>query len=854
MLKAVQTGFCGTETACSNSLPPTLEKGQESNLPTLPLPLPAVLPDRCCDRCSCNITTCPIYGNCCADILDQVDFSRADDIARCANRDTLNGISIRRPVTDLLTGNTYINQFCARCNFAEETVSWLPYVKCTNDAEAVNLLQATNEDILSLLEQTVSCNIVFEKPPGNFNTSYCFKSTKDTCNFTGNWKQYDSFIDRACGSYHSPFDGYNNVFCHLCNALDTPEQCTGASIVTLFPSFSTLLDFTGDETDVVSQAPDTKCRSNQFYDPVKGECRDVTCRFPKRYSSAGVCVNRAQTLRGVAYRIYIKLTPMTALHADTLQESIDLVQGDITLLLLDLSLYRAVRNFTILFLPENNPTTTTTISDMPTQATETTLLPLPPNIYLGLPVKYVLVRVQLYLQAPETDPPFNVSSLDEILALDGKPITFISTYTDFNITFLVNFEDYSKTDFTKGRYVNMSDPTTMETLEELSILFRIQKTFYEFYGNETPPALTTRFSCPLITLTLNEIVDVDGNDYILHSGEAINAKYVFNMVTDLNDTVYQVCLDEYIARQNLTTNGPTTLTTEGQSIRANGIVTMVFTCLSVLCLLLTLLTYCIFPELRTQPGINNIGLILSLIPAQLLFQFGAGQYSVIASWSCVLIGILGHFAWLMVIFWMNVCCWHMFRSFTNLQWKSGSKVKTTAFYTLYTVSASGLFVGITVVTDHVRSNGSSVGYGDGICNLSALYLIGFTFALPVFVVIVANLVLFLMVIVKISRLPSIKSSTQSNRNYFKIYAKLATLTGVSWIFGFIFIFTNVAVFEYLFIILTNGQGVFIFVSFVANARVYRMYNGKISEFTHSFSDADGTKNTKTGSTASSSKL
>ena len=50
---------------------------------------------------------------------------------------------------------------------------------------------------------------------------------------------------------------------------------------------------------------------------------------------------------------------------------------------------------------------------------------------------------------------------------------------------------------------------------------------------------------------------------------------------------------------------------------AEGIVSLTLSCISVFCLLLTLMTFMLFPALRTQPGLNNMFLSLFFIGAYL---------------------------------------------------------------------------------------------------------------------------------------------------------------------------------------------------------------------------------------------
>ncbi|KAL5008158.1 hypothetical protein ScPMuIL_013739 [Solemya velum] len=116
-----------------------------------------------------------------------------------------------------------------------------------------------------------------------------------------------------------------------------------------------------------------------------------------------------------------------------------------------------------------------------------------------------------------------------------------------------------------------------------------------------------------------------------------------------------------------------------------------------------------------------------------------------------------------------------------------------------------------------------IGYGGVFCYISTETMVRFIFALPVGLVVIANIIMFLVVVYRIHSLPSVKKHSVQERNNFLIYVKLSTLTGVSWMFEFIYQWTGITVFQYLSIVTSCGQGVFIMLSFVCNARVKDLY-------------------------------
>ena len=69
--------------------------------------------------------------------------------------------------------------------------------------------------------------------------------------------------------------------------------------------------------------------------------------------------------------------------------------------------------------------------------------------------------------------------------------------------------------------------------------------------------------------------------------------------------------------------------------------------------------------------------------------------------------------------------------------------------------------------------------------------------------------------------------TNENEHHFLVYVRLFVLMGFTWIFGFLSAFTDEVAIDFVFVILTSLQGVFLFVSFVCNKRVFNELKKKI---------------------------
>ena len=308
-------------------------------------------------------------------------------------------------------------------------------------------------------------------------------------------------------------------------------------------------------------------------------------------------------------------------------------------------------------------------------------------------------------------------------------------------------------------------------------------------------------SCPTFNITLNS------SDYVFLSS---------------NDSLVSVCSDVYLSSfaHSLTkqTNASSTVPV---------VLSLICTVISLFCLLFSFVTFCLFPRLRTLPGKNNMALILSLMVAQSMFLISSFGRFERASDQCKTVGLLTHFSWLLAVFWMNVCTFHVFRVFTGIdKLVVESEVKTLTRYFIYTTVLSVSIICLNICVSLLSSDMREFGYGKSSCYISTENMVAFTFGIPVGFVIVTNFIMFLFFVIKIKRTPVIKKDVKNERNDMIVFAKLSSLTGFTWIFGFIYSWTDIEVFSYLFIVLNASQGVFLFLSFVCNKRVFDMFRNR----------------------------
>ena len=329
------------------------------------------------------------------------------------------------------------------------------------------------------------------------------------------------------------------------------------------------------------------------------------------------------------------------------------------------------------------------------------------------------------------------------------------------------------------------------------------------------PILEKLAFCLQVMLDKYEFADLIGAIWLGRSGMRL---YTGEFIRVPDSRKVRICYDDFVK------NAPERLFqfNEGSAMPPQVTTSIVCTSLSITCLGVTILTYTIFSDLRTIPGKNNIVLSIHLLVAQCLYQFTFTATDHPSP--CIAFGIMMHFFWLTSILWMSACTVHMFRTFvTKKSFRSKRQCEPqVCMYALCCYILAAVPVAINIGVSLKESDGNSIGYGGHICYISNPLMVGLTFALPVGIIVILNMVFFLIVMFKISE-STMRYNKSADRTNAIIYVKLSSLTGTTWIFGYIYLWTGFAPLEYVFIVLNAGQGVLIFFSFVCNVKVLRLY-------------------------------
>ncbi|XP_045188125.2 uncharacterized protein LOC123546002 [Mercenaria mercenaria] len=835
--------------------------------------------DNCCKPCNCDRETCLKTRSCCPDVLPNnyleytgivadiyeesespmrventveeipmceptrlipkgaVDETNYYMISTCP-RVTVAGLRMNctrtytkelQEFTDFLpvyshsTLSVYRNKYCALCNGVQQKdiKFWKLMLKCGKDMyKDIN----SQSEVISLVFADTVCDLHYQKPYLNgLNTVQC-ESSISRCNVTGNWNQYDPDIEAGCLIYRSEFfymdKKYQNIFCVLCNAeIPGTNKCfygeEGPPWSQDKLSFSGLLKLEltpasrHEDRDLASTH--SKCSVDQIFNPVTKNCAELHCHELSALQN-GQCLNKFEyIIDDVMYIISLQLESVENI---TIGEVFD------TTLQLLKNVRRILKN-SVNFIERQDQ-----ICDI--------LLILKSDARFGTESNDVymstFVHGEVVIQMARSG-----GQIVQDLADAVQNVYKTSFYTYFqnrSLKFMLSAKDTRQYPRDKiNTLIGTNFDSLLNPIDEPESMFSLFSIFFfpdkdnstlipvykkhvaRCYFTLEPRKVINvlRFtSCPKVNVSRPESPWQLTDSGVNISGLLINSNQYYHDGTEsvivCSDSFKKSHLDRVISG----------------SLKTEVIVSIVCTALSLVSLTIAFCTFCYFSELRkTLPGKNNVALITTLLIAQVMFLIGSlspfPKYSV----PCTLAGMFLHFSWLAALFWMNVCTYHMFKTLSNMRLISGdSGWKKMLFYLLYVLSMSILFVAINVII--ATSTSAGIGYGGTNCYITSQDRIMITLGVPVAFVILSNVCMFLSVIFKIKRSPTVNRNIKHERNDLLIFSKLSTITGATWVFGLLYAWTDMLVFSYLFIVLNAGQGVFIMFAFIINRRVYAM--------------------------------
>ncbi|KAK3087299.1 hypothetical protein FSP39_004377 [Pinctada imbricata] len=616
------------------------------------------------------------------------------------------------------------------------------------------------------------------------NPLYSETNVIDSCSITGH-------LDLACeeGPVIQASYPYKNAFCMMCNlgigiivtetlasytTTPTPFPPTNPSPTDSLPSLRSV--FSIQQYDWGSQQTNYQsCNDHQFYDSLQGVCRNKTC-YPGKILIGSNCSSLLTVTNNLRYAITMRhkgmvsgvltIQDISTVYNFTLKDHLaDIFRTSDFVIETMFSLYNISCD------AEINNTNANVYIDLLTYV----------KVFVFGDVQRLLVEIDM-VSFMNTE--LNITLDDGVLHLQNSFNRHAS-----HIDGILHEYDQSQV-----CYVHMSSPPItnassddFRTVHISNLLICVQTIFkkYEY-----------RLDWDGLTL------------YLVNLG----LKLYYEEFQILPNGMVTVCLDRVLTAIH---------TASATQISVLRVLTTVCVTVSVICLLLTLLTYALFPHLRTIPGKNNIVLIVTLLMAQIVLLIQPIVTEVESL--CIVIGSFSHYAWLCYFASLISCSVHMFRVFTGLHLHYEDNAnKTVAKYTAFTFGIPAIIVVSVLSITMATTDGQSWGYSTYNCFIKEKYVYISTFITPLVVACSCNLVCLIVTANKIRVVPKIQKN-KPDQVHFIVYLKLFVLTGMTWTFQIVDAFLMESVLTYISTFLNGCQGLLIFLTYVCNKRVLTLY-------------------------------
>ncbi|EDO42023.1 predicted protein, partial [Nematostella vectensis] len=256
--------------------------------------------------------------------------------------------------------------------------------------------------------------------------------------------------------------------------------------------------------------------------------------------------------------------------------------------------------------------------------------------------------------------------------------------------------------------------------------------------------------------------------------------------------------------------------------------------LTLMCMLLSiaglvffLVTYLLFSELRTIPGVNLMNLGFSTLLAQVTWLTGVNQTD--KPVTCTIVAASLQYFYLVSFMWTSIIAYDTWRAFSSNGHRASPGSRSEKSRKCLRYMALGwlpclMFVVICVSLD--QTGIVDIGYGFlQFCWMANGLAIVYIFAIPVALAIIVDAVFYGLTVKAIKTTASqaqMAAENSKRRGHFGIYVRLASVMGFTWVFGF-----GAALLWsplwYVFVPLNCLQGVYIAAAFALSDQAKRLY-------------------------------
>ena len=686
------------------------------------------------------------------------------------------------PVVD--TKNTvYRNAFCAQCNGIENFTYFSLNITCSIlPPSSLSSLQ----DILSFVSEYCVHSKIFSMPSENQARRYCNDLVVENCRTLGT-RDSKKCRKGPVAVVTANHVNYKNVWCANCNEISVDTLNCGLEVARSFrsftyghhlvPSFSLIM---GDTEKWRANSVFQKCLATEIFD-----WQLQICRHGKRMPPMKDIVDK--------YYVVIWLKNLLPL-----KQAVDI-----------------------------NATAARSAIAQKYHLNETEI----PHVVIRKMLHYYIVEFEVYLTKIDT---LGIS----IFATKLNKMLSIADLLHFTDEFIIqisldNFKVFKATS-RRLACIGKQTYTKNEYILTKNKKYHIISTNQTFSSNEVYHEGTNVTVCSDFVLSTCEGIQIylTPEEYTKFPNLSVYYKRT--------QTLYNI--GDYRTRNNtiiLCTNashlrGRTRGNPGNMALKILTISTFI---LSLVGLAALIFTYALFPELRKLPGKNLLNLAVSLFLAQLLWLLAVPETK--RPLLCTVVAIIEHYLFLATFTAMSVIAFHTKKTFALKTLKRPAQNEDRRRFLIYSAFVWGvpmLFISITTFLHSfdIYDAGYSSEHERTACWITKTEAQEFFFFLPVGLLVFFNTSMFIYTIIMIElnkqKSQKLHASRQKRReqNTICIYLKLSSLTGLTWVFGFLHILLGSEIFSFLFVLFASLQGLFIALSFLINDRVMKLYHGLVT--------------------------
>ncbi|XP_057307018.1 uncharacterized protein LOC130645146 isoform X2 [Hydractinia symbiolongicarpus] len=756
--------------------------------------------------------------------------ANVDNVKKCLHDSKNASFGSDLPVQGF-DGYIYRNSFCAECNSIKKYKTISVEASC-NLRDFRKLMYMNQNNSIELDMESTFKECLFSLPRSSKQSKKCkpMKTLRTDCPRT-------SRHFKLCHSYKGIIEGFQNYHCWLCNQnnpnitippvdyCDTKRCPFGTICVVTEPDFigrswSLLISFNNNKFQIGHQSPRSICKNGSKYDTRTLKCEKVIC--PNGFAFNGKSCSPKIKVLNISSNHYINIVKPTFDKC--------FFSNNVTMYIVAKKVINdSVKDFLkplMPYLPKKN-ISYFVINNTNTEHSVLVLLNVNQSIYTLVESTNVIYNSSLW------------RNIEKIVITKGDGLQYTEHYKlDMSRYFPQNricaeANAYNGDEESFKRSCKIKKRNVTFTMQNISMWIDINRTSSKKWYS-TCKKFHLLSNCPQRKISDHVSFSKDGD--LLNKRIGDIESYKANEYIPLFDG-YSVCI-------KIASNGYIINHKKMETVyHIEYYISLIGTCVSIIAYILMMLSFLIFKQLRTVPGLNTLGMCISLFIADTTFLLAIHSYFS-GNW-CKIIAVVLHWCLLNAFMWSLIIAFDLISKFSSFTVASrGNSRKKFIRRCLCSLIVPTFIVSLSMTLEETST--LDIGYGvDGICWITSFYSrIGF-YVIPVAIIFLITLSTLLYTIRKIHsefkvNEEILKTGKKTKRETLKIALKLGIILGITEGLGFIQIAKpnlsfNEELFNACFALLYSTfrslRGLFLCVVYSVGANIAVLYRKKINSFT-----------------------